>query len=47
MRAQEYWDLFLQTGDPVIYLLFNSARKMESNYVSDNPGIGLTGHGIQ
>ena len=47
MRSQEYWELFLQTGDPGIYLLFNSARKMERNYVLDNPGPGVTGHSIQ
>jgi len=29
MNAQNYWQLFLETGAPEMYLLYNEARKVE------------------
>lgn len=36
MNSQNYWQLFLETGAPEMYLLYNEARKVEQTYVSDN-----------
>ena len=47
MTSQDYWQMFLETGAPEMYLLFNNARKMETSYVPDNPGAGAPGHGLQ
>lgn len=47
MDANNYWQLFLETGAPEFYLLFNNARKMESEYVLDDPGTGASGHSLQ
>ena len=47
MTSQEYWQIFLETGAPEVYLLFNNARKMEITNVLDNPGTGASGHNLQ
>ncbi len=47
MNAQNFWDLFLETGSPEMYLLYNHAKKLEESYVSDHPGIGASGHKLQ
>ena len=47
MNAQDYWNLFLETGSPEMYLLFNQARRMEAKHVSENQGIGFTGFPLQ
>ena len=47
MTAQDYWQMFLDTGAPEFYLLYNNARKMEITNVFENPGIGTSGHGLQ
>lgn len=47
MKANDYWNLFLETGSPEIYLLYNNARKMENNHVLDDTGIGSAGQRIQ
>lgn len=36
MNSQNYWQLFLETGAPEMYLLYNEARKVEKAHVSDN-----------
>ena len=46
MQAQNYWDLFLETGAPEMYLLYNNARKMENAHVPDNTGTGTAGYGV-
>lgn len=46
MNANNYWQMFLETGAPEFYLLYNSARKLESNYVFDSSGIGTSGHSV-
>ena len=38
MNAQDYWKIFLETGAPEMYLLFNHARRVEGMHVSDNQG---------
>ncbi len=47
MKASDYWQLFLDTGAPEAYLLYQNALKMEENYVSDDPGHCATGYGLQ
>jgi len=47
MLSQEYWKLFLETGLPEVYLMYNSARKMEKDHVFDNSGTGAAGHTLQ
>ena len=44
MEAKDYWQLFMQTGAPELYLLYNSAKKMEIKNVSDRSGTGVTCH---
>ena len=40
MNANDYWTVFLETGAPEMYLMFNRARKMEEENVFDDPGTG-------
>ena len=47
MIAQEYWQLFLETGAPEVYLLYNNARKMENKDVYDRSGPGIAGLDLQ
>ena len=44
MQSQEYWKLFLETGIPEVYLMFNSTRKMEKENAYNNSGVGTSGH---
>ena len=47
MTSQDYWQMFLETGAPEMYLLYNNARKVEIGNVLDNPGPGASGHNLQ
>ena len=47
MKAQDFWQLFLETGVPEYYLLYSEAMKMEASHVPDNTGAGAAGHGLQ
>ncbi len=47
MKADNYWQLFMQTGSPEAYLLFNQARRMEETHVPDDTGTGTADHGLQ
>jgi hypothetical protein len=47
MRAEEYWNMFLETGAPEMYLLFNRARRLENGNVLDDTGPGGPHHGVQ
>ena len=40
MNAQDFWQVFLETGAPEMYLLYNKARKAEMTHVSNGAGIG-------
>lgn len=44
MQSQNYWELFLETGAPEMYLLYHQAKRMEENYVPDHPGSGAPGY---
>ena len=47
MKSQELWQVFLETGAPEMYLLYNKVRKMEEAHVFDDPGAGAAGHSLQ
>ena len=47
MTSQDYWQMFIETGAPEMYLLYNNARKMESSNVLDDSGSGASGHNLQ
>ena len=44
MTAQDYWNLFLETGAPEMYLLFNRARNMEVSNAPDGTSFGFEGN---
>ena len=46
MNAQDYWTLFLETGAPEMYLLYNRARKMEVSYAHDGSGSGIESNAV-
>ncbi len=47
MTSKDYWQIFLETGAPELYLLYQNALKMENNNVLDNQGFGAAGHILQ
>lgn len=47
MNAVDYWQLFLETGAPEMYLMYSKQLKMEGNYVSDHPGDRPESYGLQ
>ncbi len=47
MNTEEYWKLFLETGVPELYMLYNQAKRMENTHVSDYPSAGAAGNGLQ
>ena len=47
MDAMNYWQLFLDTGAPEMYLLYQRAKKAEEKHVPDNPGNRPSGYGLQ
>lgn len=38
MNTNDYWNLFIETGAPEIYLLYAKQQKVEGQYVSNGPG---------
>lgn len=47
MNAAEYWNLFLKTGAPELYLMYASAQKTEGANVSDHQGDCPQSDGLQ
>lgn len=47
MTSKDYWQIFLETGAPELYLLYQNALKMENNHVLDNQGSRVAGSGLQ
>ena len=47
MTSKDYWQVFMETGAPEMYLLYQQARKLEENHVSDHPGDRPAGYGLQ
>ena len=47
MDANTFWQMFLETGAPEMYLLYNKARKMEDIHVLDHKSVGSQNNSIQ
>lgn len=47
MKSELCWQLFLDTGSPEAYILYNEAKRMEQSHVSQYKGAGDSGHTIQ
>lgn len=47
MKSLDYWQMFLETGAPELYLLYHKAQKMEKDNVLDGSGTGSAGHDLQ
>lgn len=47
MMAKDYWQIFLETGAPEIYLMYNKAKKMENSHVLEDKGTGTAGNTLQ
>ena len=47
MVAKDLWDLFIDTGAPEMYLLYNMARKAEAADVFEDQRTGPSCIGIQ
>ena len=46
MTSKDYWQMFLETGAPELYLLYNNAKKTEITNVFDGPGTCSESHGV-
>ena len=47
MKSKMYWQLFLETGSPEAYLMYNEAKRLEQVHVHQYEGPGDTGHTLQ
>ena len=47
MKATDYWQVFLETGAPEAYLMYNKQLKAETNYVYDDSRCGPAGNRLQ
>lgn len=41
MRADNLWQIFLETGAPELYLLYSQAKKVEESNVFNSSGPGF------
>ncbi len=47
MEKKDYWQLFLETGAPELYMLYSQERRLENFHVSDNKSTGAAHDGLQ
>ncbi len=47
MDAQQIWQLFMDTGAPEMYLLYQKARRMEDAHVFEGSGTGASDYTLQ
>ena len=47
MNSREYWQLFLETGAPEIYMMYTQTLKSEEGYVSEYHRLGIEGQRLQ
>ena len=47
MDSRSYWQLFMDTGAPEMYLMYQKARRMEDAHVLDNQRAGTPGVSLQ
>lgn len=46
MNSNAFWQVFLDTGAPEMYLLYNKARQVEEIHVFNDPGAGSAGNSL-
>lgn len=47
MKSELYWHLFLKTGSPEAYLMYNEAKRLEKIHVPQHEGTGGAGYTLQ
>lgn len=47
MDAKEYWELFLETGAPEVYMMYTKALRSEGNYVPEHHSAGAESQRLQ
>lgn len=47
MKAEDYLNLFMETGAPEMYLMYHHVRRLENRNVPDNQGIGASDNSLQ
>lgn len=47
MDAQGYWQVFLETGAPEMYLLYSKAKRLEDVHVLDDSRFGTARDDLQ
>ena len=47
MKSDACWQLFIETGSPEAYILYNEAKRLEQIHVSQDKGPGGSGHTLQ
>ncbi len=47
MNSQFFWNVFMQTGAPEAYMLYQKAKRMEDMYVPDHQCLSASGEGIR
>lgn len=47
MDAELFWQMFMETGSPVAYVMYRQARQMEGAHVLDGQRIDITGNQLQ
>ena len=47
MNAENYWQLFMETGAPEMYLMYTRALKLEDKHVLDDSGYRPQSYGLQ
>lgn len=46
MTSQDYWQMFIETGAPELYLLYSNTKKLENTNVFDNTSSGTPGYNL-
>lgn len=47
MDAKEYWQLFLETGAPEVYMMYTRVLKAEEKHVPEHQSIGIESQRLQ
>lgn len=47
MTASDYWQMFIETGAPELYVMYANAMKTEERNVPEDKGVGASCHGLQ
>ena len=46
MDSKFFWEVFLETGAPEMYVCYQEAKRSEEAYVSDSAGLGAARNAI-